>query len=303
MYFVAEARSVSFVPRHTDAVSSKTTWRGISAPSQDGDISQRIIAEDMSAPALSRPWLVRVGDTARPGLRICCFPFGGGGAGPYWPWRSRLPETVEICAVRLPGRENRIREPNVTDPDVVVTQVVHELELLPRVRTVFFGHSMGAALACETAHRLRTQGSPMPALLIASGRLPPHLDPVTGWADRDDEALLTHLIDMGGVPLASSQARALLRPQLAKIRADFRLNDALAGRVRPPFDFPISTVNGSEDPLVDAAGLAEWRQCTRGELKAFLVPGGHFALQTEAAQFLEIVSSQLEPLVERRVPT
>src|SRR5271166_5633025 len=82
-------------------------------------------------PRMSQPWLVRFKEGNRPRLRLCCFPSGGGGSAAFWPWRTRVPDFVELYAVRLPGRENRIREPCVTDADEAVGHLVRELGLLP----------------------------------------------------------------------------------------------------------------------------------------------------------------------------
>ena len=43
-------------------------------------------------------------------VRLFCFPSAGSGAAMYRPWLELLPPQVELCAVQLPGRENRLRE-------------------------------------------------------------------------------------------------------------------------------------------------------------------------------------------------
>jgi hypothetical protein len=36
-------------------------------------------------------------------LRLVCLPYAGGGASLYRPWAALLPDTIELCAIQLPG--------------------------------------------------------------------------------------------------------------------------------------------------------------------------------------------------------
>jgi len=65
-------------------------------------------------PAENR-WIARPRRSAAPRLRLICFPHVGAGAAAFNSWLDHLPEDVELCAVRPPGRENRLREPLVDD--------------------------------------------------------------------------------------------------------------------------------------------------------------------------------------------
>ena len=58
-------------------------------------------------------------------LRLFCFPYAGGGAAAFRTWPESLPDSVALCGVQPPGRENRIGEGPIAD--------VHELvvRLLP----------------------------------------------------------------------------------------------------------------------------------------------------------------------------
>lgn len=47
---------------------------------------------------------------ANPRLCLFCFPYAGGGASVYARWAKTYPETVEVCPIQLPGRENRLRD-------------------------------------------------------------------------------------------------------------------------------------------------------------------------------------------------
>ncbi|WP_043225454.1 thioesterase II family protein, partial [Burkholderia glumae] len=41
-------------------------------------------------------------------VRLVCFHYAGSGASMFAPWAAALPDAVELLAVQLPGRENRL---------------------------------------------------------------------------------------------------------------------------------------------------------------------------------------------------
>ncbi len=83
----------------------------------------------------------------------------------YHSWAAYLPET-EICLVHLPGRDKRIKETLHTR----LLPLVEELTdaLIPQLDKpfVFFGHSMGALIAFETARQLRRYQKLQPIHLL-----------------------------------------------------------------------------------------------------------------------------------------
>ena len=67
-------------------------------------------------------WIVEVGQAgSTPRARIVAVPWAGGGASVYRPWASWLPRDIALDVVRLPGRENRLRETPLTDMRTLIT--------------------------------------------------------------------------------------------------------------------------------------------------------------------------------------
>jgi surfactin synthase thioesterase subunit len=108
-------------------------------------------------------------------INLVCFPFGGAGASVYKPLAARLPESVQLWSVQLPGRENRFAEPFAGSPAAVVQSISDEINLLRLENTAFFGHSMGSDLALMCASLRHRNGDALPSLLALSGKKPPHL--------------------------------------------------------------------------------------------------------------------------------
>ena len=55
------------------------------------------------------PWFHREGRGV-PRARLLCLPPAGAGAQFFRGWSDALPDGVEVLALRLPGRESRLRE-------------------------------------------------------------------------------------------------------------------------------------------------------------------------------------------------
>src|SRR5690606_23069388 len=109
---------------------------------------------------------------AAPRLRMLCLPFAGGGTGIYRHWAGLAPADVEILTTRLPGRETRMDEPPATDMAAIVDGIRAGLAGRLDAPLALFGHSMGAAIAHDLAHRLIGEGI-VPAVLMVSGRRAP----------------------------------------------------------------------------------------------------------------------------------
>jgi medium-chain acyl-[acyl-carrier-protein] hydrolase len=123
-------------------------------------------------------WLYLPGPNPQAALRLFCFPYAGSGATVFRRWPASLPAGVEVCGVRLPGREGRLREPAFDRLAPLVEALAAALPPALDRPFAFFGHSMGALVAFELAHRLRRDGRPGPRHLFVSGRTAPqcHLD-------------------------------------------------------------------------------------------------------------------------------
>src|SRR5438105_324520 len=129
----------------------------------------------MSKSPATNPWFACVQPRPRADVRLLCLPYAGGGAALFRTWADALPPTIEICPVQLPGRETRFREPAISRWDPLLGQLAEALAPYLDRPFAFFGHSMGALLAFELAHRLRTHYGLRPTHLFASGCAAPHV--------------------------------------------------------------------------------------------------------------------------------
>src|SRR5580692_3815872 len=74
------------------------------------------------------PWIIRSRSAPAPRLRLFCVPCAGRGAALYRGWPEFSGGEMELCAMQLPGRESRFREPPFTRMSDAVEQAAEVLE-------------------------------------------------------------------------------------------------------------------------------------------------------------------------------
>jgi surfactin synthase thioesterase subunit len=248
----------------------------------------------------ARPAIVRIGPRAAPRYRLLCVPYAGAGTAAYRDFAEVLPPWLEVWAVRLPARENRVAEPPLTDLTSVVTALVDEFahddpfgrEPLPYA---LFGHSMGALVCFELARALRRGGLPEPAHLAVSGRRAPRIpDELPSIHRLPMPRFLDEVRRLGGIPerlLAEPELMALLAPAL---RADFAVCETYRHADEPPLPYGISAFGGRADPTTTPEQLELWREETSAEFTIRLHPGDHFFLHAHHRQILADLCRDLE---------
>ncbi len=236
-------------------------------------------------------WLLVDGGTPS----LVCFPHAGGGTAPYRRVASEVTDRYGV--VLTPGRPPQPGGTTFTDLRQAAECVAAAVALAgpgsSEAAVTFWGHSMGALLAFETALVLQEIGW-TPRALVLTGRDAPggpaeerHL-----WSDAD---LVEHLRAVGGTPeavlaeLVDPATRDLivgwLRHDLALLASH---QDGGGG-----IDCPVVVLGGRDDPSTTAAGLAAWRLRATGSVQVDRVPGGHF-FPWEGAEVVDVLRDAVD---------
>ncbi|GAB3441158.1 thioesterase II family protein [Actinophytocola sediminis] len=240
---------------------------------------------------MSGDWLVcqRPNPDAR--LRLLCFHYAGGGASTFAGWAGHLPDEVEVCAVRLPGREARLLQRPYQQIGDLVPDLAEVTVDYCQKPFVLFGHSMGALVAFELARWMRTNGQRAPEHLLVSARRAPHLvleRPLVHTLPDDD--LIEWLRQFGGVPDHLLANRAAMRIAMTGLRADIQLNDTYEYHPSTTLDCPVTVFGGLHDSHVERAELEAWAELTSGGFQLHMMPGNHFFINSGRVELLEHIT-------------
>jgi surfactin synthase thioesterase subunit/acyl carrier protein len=250
-------------------------------------------------------WFRRRARSSEARLRLFCFPYGGGGDSVYRTWGDSLSQRIEVCPVKLPGREDRLEEAPFESLPLLIEAL--ERAILPLLDRpfAFLGISMGGIIGFELARRLRS----------AHGLSPAHLFAVASPAPHEVHRATTRMIDAMGRPGSDIDSegayRIGMRPEhvvarqdvaqvlLVALKADFRMMAAYDCREEDgPLDCDISVFGGVQDRLVDRDILAGWSRHTQGDFTLRMLPGDHFFVESERASVLHGIAQDLAHYVE-----
>lgn len=227
-------------------------------------------------------------------LRLFCFPYAGGGASLFRPWLEALPSEIAVVPVQLPGRENRLLEPPVTQLSRLVDLLAEALAPYLDLPYACFGHSMGALIGFELIRLFRRKGYPLPVHLFISARSAPQLldlDPPLHALP--DQAFIEELRRLQGTSEEILQCPELLQILLPLLRADFALCQQYAYQPEPPLACSLTAFGGIQDQEISRADLLAWREHTSGSFRLRFFAGDHFFVHTERAALLEAVGRDL----------
>jgi surfactin synthase thioesterase subunit len=226
--------------------------------------------------------------------KLICLPYAGAGASFYRPWTALAGDTVEIVALQLPGRERLIDEEPYQDVHRAVDGLLAELR--DRLgadggRVALFGHSLGAVLAYELAHRLTAEPGIELVHLFVSGSPEPargREQRATGLTDEDFLARVGEFAGYHHLALDEPEMRELILPAL---RADVELRENYVPSTDGPLYASLTVVRGEDDDLVDYDDVESWSKVAGRDFEHVEVPGGHMYLTDAAPALVRLIVS------------
>lgn len=242
------------------------------------------------------PWLAGRQVEGR-ALRLYCFAYAGGGANTFAAWPGGLPADIEVVPVQMPGRGARFSEKPLADLPAIVHQLASVISTQAATPCAFFGHSLGALIAFETARELERRRVGAPALLMVSGCAAPQR---RGEMRRlhllDDQALVDALRDYQGTPPAILAHAELMQMLLPMLRADFELACDYAYRPAPPLAAPLVVLAGRGDERIEPDQVQAWQLDASRPIELHWFDGDHFFVDSQRDAVLACVERALRRL-------
>ncbi|MET0236325.1 MAG: alpha/beta fold hydrolase [Kibdelosporangium sp.] len=224
---------------------------------------------------------------------LVCLPFAGAGASFYHPWSALAGDRLRVIPMQLPGRERRIDLEPLHDVTAAVDDLLDQLlgELGDSRRVALFGHSLGAVLAYELAHRLIDLPDLEVVRLFASGSPDPHTQRSRRATGLPDEEFLGRVREFAGFSaeaLDDPEMRELILPTL---RADVQMHENYVPSVDLPLPAPITAVRGRADELVSSDQAAGWAKVTSMDFELVEPAGGHMYLTETTGSLVRLIDT------------
>ncbi|GLZ41074.1 alpha/beta fold hydrolase [Actinokineospora sp. NBRC 105648] len=226
-----------------------------------------------------------------PAITLVCLPFAGAGASFFRPWSDYT--DLRVLPLQLPGRERRVDEEPHRDVHAAVDGLRADLvaALDPGTPVALFGHSLGAVLAYELAHRLVDGQAVEVVRLFASGSPEPRAprrERATGLSDADFLNRVSEFAGYNHTALDDPEMREMFLPAL---RADVEMHENYRPSTDQPLAVPITALRGEDDELVGYRESASWSAVAAVDFEHVELPGGHMYLTEAAPALLRLISS------------
>jgi acyl transferase domain-containing protein/NADPH:quinone reductase-like Zn-dependent oxidoreductase/surfactin synthase thioesterase subunit/NAD(P)-dependent dehydrogenase (short-subunit alcohol dehydrogenase family)/SAM-dependent methyltransferase/aryl carrier-like protein len=250
-------------------------------------------------------WIIRTKKVENPRLRLYCLPYFAGGASIFNSWHEFLPDDIEVCAIQLPGREERGNEKPFDNVFELVAKLTEVMEPLLTAPCAFYAHSSGAGVALELARYLRKNFDVTPTRFMVGGWRAPHLESPFHFLNAIDENevykeknipnIKSHLRSLE-IPDSVIENDAIFNEMLPSLRADILLGKKYKYYEDAPLGCPLTAFAGKNDTVFSEAQIQEWRLHTSNDFKFEVVEGSHLFCRDNKEELLKIVSENLSVL-------
>ncbi len=246
---------------------------------------------------MTTQWFTGTPGAAPDALRLFCFPHAGGATSFFRGWRKLLLPDIDVCPIRLPGRETRADEAPYTRMDTLVADVVEGLLEHTGRPYALFGHSLGTLMAYEVACGLAKAGAPDPAaLVVAAFRAPHSARRPRRIAALPDDEFVEALAGFGGIPPKLLGRKETYKFFVPVLRSDFSVAESYPVRTSVTgLTCPVLAVGGDDDSLASRDEIAQWRDAAGGDFGFRMFAGGHFFVQDPPEELVTLVRDHLVP--------
>lgn len=243
-------------------------------------------------PDTAQGWIRRFHPAPDAPQLLVCFPHAGGSARYFAPVSRSLSPAAEVLAIQYPGRQDRRGEPNIDNLDDLARLIADVLLPLADRPLTFFGHSMGATIAFEVARRLGDKHALLSGLFVSARRAPSrHRDEHSHRFG--DEELLGAVRRLAGIRAELPGFERFVRRALPSIRSDYKAAETYRYTPGPDLTCAIFALIGDNDPMVTVEEARWWRRHTSGPFTLRVFPGGHFYLEHQWVDVLDMIEKHL----------
>jgi len=213
----------------------------------------------------------------------------------YRAWPTAI-DDIEVVALQLPGRENRLREGHYGTYEILADQLVDGIAGYLDRPYGLFGHCGGALPAFEFAVRVAERGLRPPARLTVSSQVSPHDGPYGRFLRLTRDQLDTELKQLYREISNTPPAPDLIDMLLDVLVADVEANKLYRKNTPVPAGCPITAIGWDGDVEIPPALIGGWSEC--GQTRSVLLSGSHYTFLDAPVDLLAQLTSDLAATVD-----
>ena len=232
---------------------------------------------------------------------LYCLPFSGGNSYSYNSLQQHLSADVLIRAPELPGRNNRLAEPLLTDLQAMCEDIFNQFRVTIGHHTyAIYGHSMGALLGYLLVRKVLQYGLPKPLQLFVSGAPGPGVPrPKPHRHIQPKQVFIEYVKSLGGLPDEVLNTPEAMDFYETILRADIQAVETSNYPTEPILDIPITLLQGLQDNNIGEADALAWQAVTSQPLRILRYPGKHFFINQHRQEIADLFSKTLDSVVTR----
>ncbi len=170
-------------------------------------------------------------------------------------------------------------------------------------RYAFYGHSLGAVVAFETARKIERQGGQGPVRLLVSAHTAPQIGLRRApFYTLPEKEFVDGLRRLAGTPQEALENEDLMGLMMVALRADFEVDETYSYEEGKPLECPISAFGGINDPDVSQADLEAWKMQTSQQFSLHMMEGDHFFI-FRSQDFMQRLSEELQAHLQEPIKT
>ncbi|MDJ0661417.1 MAG: beta-ketoacyl synthase N-terminal-like domain-containing protein [Crocosphaera sp.] len=237
-------------------------------------------------------WLELYQPQPQADYRLFCLHHLGGNASLFQSWSTELLPKFAVFPLQIPREFNDVKKQEQN-------QFADTIERLAQVITPYldkpfaiYGHSMGAIMGFELAHKIRQKQGQTPCHLFISSAFAPQ-DVKKGFEQQ--KLSLEEILNLSEIPQDLRDDSSIMEEITAIFQADLQLLKSYVYTENPPLDCPISAFGGQADSLIKREDLLSWVEQTRIGFRLMMFPGNHMFLMGKSRKLLlETILKEIE---------
>lgn len=228
-------------------------------------------------------------------LYLFCLPFAGGNKYSYREFIEKAPLFLKPHSLEYPGRGSRIKEPLISDINVLVEDLYEQLKnIADRNEYAMYGHSMGGLLTYLLTIKMIKNNLRPPVHLFITGTTGPSAisrkEKARHLMEKND--FIQEIKDLNGMPDEILQSEEMLHYFEPILRSDFQASENYIYEDHAPLDIPFTVITGTQEDM-EIEDIELWQNETTFPVDFKKLPGNHFFILKYSREIMEIISKKL----------